>query len=158
MTTYRIRPLVAVTSSATLPVLVVAAWVLLGLAVDSPPTIGAGVLVGLALFVRNVVRVRRRSLTVGDDGLVVQRDAYRLVVPWSAVRSVQSRTHQRVMRVEELLVEGAQVEAVDRRGRPTDVAPQLADHPATTRVLVSLYDRDWRDGPIGRELRSLGVL
>ncbi len=158
MTTYRIRPAVAVTTSATVPLLVVAAWVLLGLAVDSPPTIVVGGLVAVLLFVRNVLRVRRRSLTVTDEALVVQRDAYRLVVPWSGVRGVQHRTHQVVMRAEELVVSGARVEEVDPRGRPTEVATQLDGHPATTRVMVSLYDRDWREGPIGRRLRDRGLL
>ena len=54
----------------------------------------------MATFAWNLRRVRRRTLTVGDDGLVVQRDAYRL---------------------------------------------------------VSLFDRDWRDGPIGDHLRAAGL-
>lgn len=158
MTTYRIRPAVAALSCATVPLLVVAAWALLGLAVDSPPTIAVGVLLGLALFVRNLVRVRRRSLTVSDDGLVVQRDSYRLVVPWAGIRGVRRRTHQLVMRAEELVVTGAQVEAVDPRGRPQDVGSQLDGHPATTRVMISFYDRHWREGPVGRRLRDSGIL
>ena len=158
MTTYRIRVLVAVMTSATLPLLVGAGWVLLGAVFDSPLTAEVGVLLAVAMFTRNLVRVRRRTLTVTDQGLVVQRDQYRLTVPWSGVQGVQRRNHQRVMRAEELLVEGAQVEALDRRGRPTDVESQLEGHPATTRVMVSLYDRGWRSGPIGDRLRELGVL
>src|SRR5437899_6840081 len=63
-------------------------------------------------------RVRRRVLTLSAEGLEVQRDKYRLFAPWHAVTGVQGRRHQRVMRVEELLLAECQMTPLDGRGRP----------------------------------------
>ena len=82
---------------------------------------------------------------------------YRLTLPWRSVTGVQHRTHQRVLRVEELVVVDAQVTALDHRGRPTRLPTQLASHPAPGRILVSLYDRAWRTRPIGEHLPHHGV-
>ncbi len=122
-----------------------------------------GVVVGLvaaaAVFTLNYRRVRRRTLTVTPEGLEVQRDEYRLVVRWEAISKVQDRRHQRVMAVEELVVDGASVVPLDYRGRTMTLPSQLtAGHPAPTRVMVGLYDKSWRDGPIGERLRGNGVL
>jgi hypothetical protein len=155
VTQLRIRRSVAAASSATLPVLVG-----LFLALEIRP-LWAGILVGLALAVVatsvTTRRVRRRTLTVHDDVLVVQRDAYRLVVPWQGVTGVQRRKHQLVMDVEELLCTGASVEAVDSRGRVSRLPRGLSEHPALSRVMVSLFDKDWREGPIGQKVRDVGV-
>ena len=105
----------------------------------------------------SVMRVRRRTLTVYDDVLVVQRDKYRLVVPWSGVTAVQSRRHQRLMDVEELVCSDARVEAIDSRGRASALPKGLQGHPALSRVMVSLYSKDWRSGPIGDKVRATGL-
>lgn len=118
-----------------------------------------GLIAAVAVFTLNYRRVRRRTLTVTPDGLEVQRDKYRLVLPWSAVSKVQHRRHQRVMTVEELVISNASVAALDHRGRPTTLPHHLMrSHPAPTRVMVSLYDKSWRQGPIGERLRQDGVL
>ena len=93
------------------------------------------------------------------DGLEVQRDTYRLLVPWPAVAAVQHRRHQLVVAVEELVVKSAEVVPLDHRGRSTSLDTELiAQHPAASRVMVSLYDKQWRRGPIGERLRRDGVL
>lgn len=150
-----IRWPVAIGSSATVPVV---SGVLIAV-VLRPVTLGLVVAVAFAVAVGSisVIRVRRRTLTVYDDALVVQRDKYRLVVPWSGVTAVQRRRHQRVMDVEELVCSGARVEAVDSRGRASRLPKGLEAHPALSRVMVSLYSEDWKSGPVGDKVRSAGV-
>lgn len=160
VTTYPFRPAFAAVASLKAPFVVLAIWVVAALASESWwLMLAIGVLVSGGMFLVAYRRMRGRTLTVDDDGLTVQRDAYRLVVPWPAVTGVERRRHQRVFDVEELVVSEAQVVALDRRGKGTEVVPdEVGDHPALKRVLVSAYDEDWRDGPIGEHLRSRGVI
>jgi hypothetical protein len=116
-----------------------------------------GFVVALVMGSQIMIRVRRRTLTVFDDVLVVQRDQYRLIVPWQGIRAVQRRRHQMLMNVEELVCSGSQVEAVDSRGRASSLPHGLEQHPALTRVMVSLYAKDWSQGPIGERVRGLGI-
>jgi hypothetical protein len=112
-----------------------------------------------AEFALSFRRVRRRTVTVTAEGLEVQRDKYRLLVPWSAIAKVQRRRHQLVVAVEELVVTGADVVPLDSRGRSTSLdTTSLEGRPAAGRVMVSLYDKQWRQGPIGERLRRNGVL
>lgn len=159
VTQYRIRRSVAVLTTATIPTL----WgltigFLLAVVLD-PAWIGWVVATVLALVMglQNVRRVRRRTLTVCDDFLVVQRDQYRLIVPWHGISAIQRRRHQKMMSVEELVCLGSRVDAVDSHGRASSLPQGLDQHPALTRVMVSLYVKDWRHGPIGTKLRSLGL-
>lgn len=159
MTQYRIRLAVAVSTSSAVPALV---GVMVGLVVaraGGPPWLAVviGCVLAVGYGVLTVRQVRRRSLTVTDDALVVQRDKYRLIVPWQGITGVQRRRHQVVMLVEELLCTGASVEAIDSSGRPSALPSGLEAHPALTRVMVSLYAKDWRQGPIGDRVRALGV-
>lgn len=146
-------------TSATVPVV---GGLVLGVTVAMIGRSAAEGVVGAVVFALvmgflNVTRVRRRLLTVRDDALVVQRDQYRLVVPWSGITAIQQRRHQRVMQVEELVCTGGTVEAIDSRGHARPLPGGLADHPALSRVMVSLYARDWRRGPIGEKVRALGI-
>ncbi|GAB3658218.1 hypothetical protein GCM10027596_14290 [Nocardioides korecus] len=156
MTQFRIRWPVALGTSLPVPV---ALGALLGLVIR-PVALGVleGVVLAAVFGLLGVLRVRRRTLTVHDDVLVVQRDQYRLVVPWASVTGVQRRRHQRVMAVEELVCSGARVEAVDSRGRTSRLPEKLTGHPALTRVMVSLYAEDWRSGPIGERVRAAGTV
>ncbi|NYJ76408.1 hypothetical protein [Allobranchiibius huperziae] len=155
VTQLRIRWSVAIASSA--PVAVIgAAFCVLAI----PPFglgLGAAIVFVLLAGSMSVRRVRRRTLTVHPDVLVVQRDQYRLSVPWSRVTAVQSRRHQVVMRVEELVCAGAAVDAVSSSGRPSVLPKRLEGHPALSRVMVSLYSKDWKNGPIGEKVRAAGV-
>jgi hypothetical protein len=56
-----------------------------------------------------------------------------------------------------LLVTDASLEPVDSRGRPSTLPHGLSEHPARTRVMVSLYDRHWRQGPMAEHLRRAGI-
>lgn len=116
-----------------------------------------GILFALAVGSQIVSRVRRRTITVFDDVLVVQRDQYRLVVPWQGIRAIQRRRHQKLMNVEEFVCSGGHVEAVDSRGRASTLPQGLEQHPALTRVMVSIYAKNWRQGPIGDKVRGLGL-
>jgi len=151
---------VAVSTCATAPfILFLACLVLSGLVGLLWLGAGIGLFAAAAVFAFNYRRVRRRTLTVKREGLEMQRDQYRLIVPWTAIKGVQHRRHQRVMAVEELLVAGADIVPLDYRDQSTTLPQQLvAGHPAPTRVMVSLYDKDWREGPIGDRLRQDGVL
>ncbi len=157
--TYRFRPAFAAAASIRTPLVVLVIWAMAASVAESTwLVLGLGILVSAGMFALGFSRVRRRSLTADDDGLVVQRDAYRLAVPWSAVTGVERRRHQ-VFQVDELVVTEASVLALDHADRRTKVVPdEVGDHPATKRVMVSAYDADWRDGPIGDRLRAAGVL
>ena len=160
MATYPFRPALAAAASLKAPFLALAIWVVAALASELWwLMLSSGILVSGAMFLVGFRRVRARTLTVDDVGMVVQRDAYRLAVPWGAVTGVERRRHQRVFQVDELLVSEAQVVALDRKGKETKVVPdEVRDHPATKRVLVSAYDEDWRGGPVGEQLRARGVI
>ena len=159
MTPYRIRRSVAIASSASVPLLCGAAIAIALTLVIRPLWLCAllGLLFSLVTMTLIVSRVRRRTLTVYDDVLVVQRDQYRLIVPWQGITAVQHRRHQKMMNVEELVCSGCRVEAVDSRGRQSTLPPGLEQHPALTRVMVSLYAKEWRLGPIGDKVRLRGV-
>lgn len=59
--------------------------------------------------------------------------------------------------VEELICSGARVEAIDSRGQASSVPKALRGHRALSRAMVSLYEKDWRSGPIGDTVRAAGV-
>ena len=159
VTRYRIRRSVAIATSATVPTLCGLVVALLLTVTIDPAWVGlaAGFVSALVMGSHFVSRVRRRTLTVFDDALVVQRDQYRLIVPWQGITAVRLRRHQKLMTVEELVCSGSQVEAVDSRGRASALPHGLEQHPALTRVMVSLYAKDWRQGPLGDKVRDLGI-
>lgn len=102
-------------------------------------------------------RARRRTLTVLPNGLEVQRDHYRLMIPWDHITAIRRRRHQLFLSVEELVFHDAEVIALDANDRPTKPPKRLQGHPATTRIAVDLYDARWRQGPIGERVRQLGL-
>lgn len=89
--------------------------------------------------------------------MVVQRDAYRLLAGWDDVAEVRTRWHQ-LLRVEELLLTGSELRPVDSRGRPSQVPKGVRRAGADRLVQVSFYDKNWREGPIGEQLRRRGVI
>ncbi len=152
---FQLRWSIAAGTTAVLPVLLGAV-----IAVTLRPVglgVGLGVAVALAFGVTAARRVRRRTLTVFANGLTVQRDKYALTAPWSAVTGVRQRKLQGLLPVDELVLSESTVLPRDSRGRPSTVPAGLAGHPALLRIQVSLYDRDWRAGLIGAELRRHGV-
>ena len=153
-TTYRLRWPVALLQAVPAPAL---GGLVIALVVQ-PPAIG--VLLGLALAGSfgslGLARARRRTLTVTEDGLEVQRDRYALRARWEEVTGIQRRRHQGVT-VDELVLGHPTLVPRTSTGRGQDLPDGLEGHPATTRIQVSLYDRTWRDGPIGEQLRHRGI-
>lgn len=140
-------------TSAVLPLVLVGSVLLL---VHPPVVVLLPWLVLVAaLTVRSLVRVRRRTLTVGADGLEVQRDSYAMRVTWDQVVGVRRRLHHGVIPVDELVLSGSVVVPRGSTGKVKAPSSSLSTHPATTRILVSLYDKRWRDGPIGEHLPRL---
>lgn len=154
--TMRVRWPLALSSSALVPILL---GVVIAIVVR-PVGLGVGlaVVVAGALLAIAVRRVRRRTLIPAPDGLVVQRDGYGLHTPWEAVVSVRRRRLQGILPVEELVLSESTPIARNSKGRTSPLPSNLAAHPAALRIQVSVYDKHWRDGPVGNELRRYGVL
>lgn len=112
----------------------------------------------LSIGIRPYRRARRRTMTVGEDGLTVQRDKYRLFVPWSEVDSVSRQRRQLVLVVDELRARESTVIAVDARGQQTRLPRGLDQKPYARRIHLNLYDREWRDGVVGQRLGAMGVI
>jgi hypothetical protein len=115
------------------------------------------VLVLLAFGTWSMLRASRRALTLTDDGLRLQRDAYRLEVPWHMVVGVDRGRRRGLLRADELVLADSKIVALDHRNETTRLPKGLQGHPATSRVQVSLYDPDWASGPIGEHLRARGI-
>jgi hypothetical protein len=130
---------------------------LLGLALGLLYSLWVGFVVAAVWALMMIRTPRRRSLACTDEGLVVQRDAYRLLARWEDVAGVRTRWHQ-LLRVEELLLTGSELQPVDSRGRTSQVPRGVQRRGADLVVQVSFYDKNWRDGPIGDELRRRGVI
>jgi hypothetical protein len=156
VTTYRIRWVIAIGTTLPLPLfggLVIAVALrprLLGIAV--------GLVVALIFTARMSVRIRRRSLTITPTGLDVQRDTYAMQVPWEAIVAVTKYRIQRYLPVEELRFTQAELIGRTSRGQVRSAPDLPAGAPALHRIQVSLYDRHWRAGPIGDELRRRAIL
>ena len=150
MTPLPIRWPVAVLSSLTIPVV----SGLLCLVFLRPLAMGAGIglVLAVAILLPACGRIRRRTLQVDASGLTVQRDTYRMRAGWDDVVGVQRRRHQGLLVVDELVLADSSLEAVDSRGRPSTIPDDLPGQPATRRVMVSLYDKEWRTGPVGEHL------
>lgn len=115
------------------------------------------VLVLLAFGTWSMLRASRRALTLTDDGLQLQRDTYRLEAPWHMVVGVDRGRRRGLLRADELILADSRITALDHRNETTTLPKRLQGHPATSRVQVSLYDRDWASGPIGEYLRARGI-
>ncbi len=77
--TYRLRWGPAVGSCLTVPVRTVVVWTIPALVIGSWTVVVLGLVVAVATFAWNLRRVRRRTLSVGDDGPAVQHDPDRLI-------------------------------------------------------------------------------
>jgi len=150
---YRIRWPWALATSAGAPVILGVMIALLIQPVWFGATVGSTFMIAMtALTLR---KVRRRTLTVTDSGLEVQRDRYALIVGWDDVARARRRRHQLVVPVEELVLSGSEVVARSSNGKSTSLPPALTGHPATRAILISLYDKGWRRGPIGDHMPDL---
>jgi hypothetical protein len=102
-------------------------------------------------------RIRRRTLTVSDAGLEVQRDEYAMVAGWDQVVGVERSRHPYLIPGDELVLSGSEVIPRGSTGKATTLPASLSGHPATRRIQISLYDKAWRDGPVGAHLRGLAT-
>jgi len=147
---YPVRPAAAAWSSLTAPLVVALVTSTIGSSYGaSGPGLLVGLLAGGTLFALHLRRARQRVLTVTEDGVELQYDAYRLVAPWSALRMTQKAgwwglTHD-VLNVDE-----ATVLALDGSDEPTRVSSRMTSRKVRTTVRLGDFDRDWRDGPLGR--------
>ena len=130
-TSYPLRWPIALTRAFLAPGL---GGVVVAVLVDPWPV---GLLLGLALGgsfgALTLSRVRRRTLTVTADGLRLQLDDDALEARWEEVTGIRRRRLGGVLPVEELTLGDSQT------------------------VPVSLYDKAWRDGPVGEQLRRRGI-
>jgi len=131
-TTYPLRWPVALTRAFLAPGV---GGVVVAVLVDPWPV---GLMLGLALAASfgapTLARARRRTLTVNADTLRLQLDDDALEARWEEVTGIHRRRLGGLLPVEELALG-------ERRTVP-----------------VSLYDKAWRDGPIGERLRASGIL
>ena len=104
-----------------------------------------------------MLRASRRALTLSDDGVQLQRDKCRLDAPWHTVVGVDRGRRRGLVKADELILADSRIIALDHRNQATTLPKRLQGHPATSRVQVSLYDRDWASGPIGERLRARGI-
>lgn len=130
-TTYPLRWPVALTRALLAPGL---GGVVVAVLVDPWPV---GLLLGLALTgsfgALTLSRVRRHALTVTADGLRLQLDDDALEARWEEVTGIRRRRLGGLLPVEELT---------------------LGDSPT---VPVSFFDKAWRHGPVGEQLRRRGI-
>ncbi|GAB3057249.1 hypothetical protein GCM10027053_18660 [Intrasporangium mesophilum] len=154
MKTYRLRKPIALLESFLLPTVMSA----LTLVVVRPLAFALPVvLVLLAFGAWTLRRVSRRTLTVTEDGMQLQRDNYRLEAPWHAVVGVERGRRRGLVTADELALAESTIVALDHRGNTTTLPQGLVGHPATRRVQVSLYDRDWAASPLGERLKAQGI-
>lgn len=146
---YRPRWSMALFSAGIGAVFLIVAAVLLGLLVGNPTgvTVGVAVLVAVAYALLVVRRVRRRSLTVTEDGMVAQRDAYRVTVKWADFVGVETKRLGALYPVDVMTFSEGAVEA---RGQ---VPSKIHKIGADRRIQVGVYVADWRTGPIGALLK-----
>ncbi len=111
--------------------------------------------IGVALLVRSPLC---RGLACTDEGILVRRDAYRLIARWDDVVEVSVRRRQFLLRAEELILADSEVQPIDSRNRPSRIPPAVYKAGADRRIQVSFYDKHWRTGRIGEELRLRGVI
>ncbi|WP_343986265.1 hypothetical protein [Terrabacter terrae] len=154
MSTFRVRKPFALLEAFLAPSVVAVLSLLL---IRPPVRAIPAVLVSLAFGTWIMLRGSRRALTLTDDGVQVQRDKYRMDVPWHTVVGVDRGRRRGLVRADELILADSRIVALDHRNQTTTLPKGLQGHPATSRVQVSLYDRDWASGPIGEHLRARGI-
>lgn len=117
-----------------------------------------GLLIAAAAGTLLCRRPRRRSLSCTSEGVLVQRDGFQLVAGWQDIAGTRVGRHQGLLPVEELLLSRSEVRPVDSRGRSSRVPHGLQQAGVDRRIQVSFYDKNWRTGQIGDQLRRRGIL
>ncbi|GAA3522204.1 hypothetical protein FHR32_000959 [Streptosporangium album] len=149
---YRPRWSLAFFSGGVGAVVLAVVYCLLAIALGLPANLMATVTVTVSvvylLFI--VMKVRRRSLTVTEEGMIAQRDTFRVAVSWADFVDVQPRRIGGLYPVDVMTFSVGAVEPVDVRGRRRKaVPPKVHTIGADRRIQVGVYAPDWRTGPIG---------
>ncbi|WP_156056104.1 hypothetical protein [Streptosporangium roseum] len=150
--TYRPRWSLAFFSGGISAVVLALAYCLLAVALGLPAGLIAVVAVVLSLtyLALVVARVRRRTLTVTEDKMIAQRDAYRVIVNWADFVDVHSKRVGGLYPVDVMTFSVGIVEPIDAKGhRRKAVPPKIYEIGADRRIQVGVYVSDWRMEPIG---------
>ncbi len=149
---YRPRWSLAFFSGGVGAIVLAVIYCILAVALGLPANLTAGVTVAVSmvylLFV--VMKVRRRSLTVTEEGMIAQRDTFRVAVNWADFVDVQPKRIAGLYSVDVMTFSVGAVEPVDVRGRRRKaVPPKVHAIGADRRIQVGVYVPDWRIEPIG---------
>ncbi|MEV0228001.1 hypothetical protein [Nonomuraea sp. NPDC050786] len=150
--TYRPRWSIAFFSGGISAVVFALAYCLLAVTLGQPAGLIAVVAVVLSVtyLALVVVRVRRRTLTVTEDRMIAQRDAYRVTVNWADFVDVQPKRIGGLYPVDVMTFSVGIVEPIDARGhRRKAVPPKVYEIGADRRIQVGVYVSDWHMEPIG---------
>lgn len=149
---YRPRWSLAFFSGGVSAAVLALVYCLLAVALGLPAglTAAVAVIVSAVYLLLVVVKVRRRSLTVTEEGMIAQRDAFRVAVKWVDFVDVQSKRLGGLYPVDIMTFSVGAVEPVDGRGRRRKrIPPKVHTIGADRRIQVGVYAPDWRTGPIG---------
>jgi hypothetical protein len=149
---YRPRWSLAFFSGGVGAVLLAVVYCLLAIALGLPanPTAAITVAVSVVYLLLIAMKVRRRSLTVTEDGMIAQRDTFRVAVNWADFVDAQPKRIGGLYPVDVMTFSVGAVEPVDVRGRRRKAVPaKVHAIGADRRIQVGVYAPDWRTGPIG---------
>ncbi|MEV4116021.1 hypothetical protein [Nonomuraea sp. NPDC049695] len=150
--TYRPRWSLALFSGGVSAIVLALVYCLLAVALGLPAdsiTVVAVVL-SITYLALVMVRVRRRTLTVTTDGMIAQRDAYKVTVNWADFVDVQSKRIGGLYPVDVMTFSAGTVEPIDAKGhRRKAVPPKVYEIGADRRIQVGVYISDWHMEPIG---------
>ncbi|MEU0479348.1 hypothetical protein ABZ260_09220 [Streptosporangium sp. NPDC006013] len=150
--TYRPRWSLAFFSGGVGAIVLAVVYGLLAIALGLPENLTAAVTVAVSVvyLLLIVMRVRRRSLTVTEEGMIAQRDTFRVAVNWVDFVDVQPKRIGGLYPVDVMTFSVGAVEPMDVRGRRRKaVPPKVHTIGADRRIQVGVYAPDWRTGPIG---------
>jgi len=108
---------------------------------------------GVASAMYTVFRLRKSSLAVTDEGLIVDRIKYRLHVRWADFEGVNPEKWMGLVRTEALVFRPGRFEPALSPGFQRRLIARGCDRV----IRISVYDADWRTGPIGQRLLDTPV-
>jgi hypothetical protein len=115
-------------------------------------SVGAGVAGGLAATVVSSVSIRKRKLLIDDDGLLAQRNGYRLRFTWDDIEGfAQSRFLGRPISM--LRLRDSHLEGNDGAPLEAKMASRIDNKGANRAVQISVYVEDPKAGLFGEHLR-----
>jgi hypothetical protein len=110
-----------------------------------------GAVSGVTLFAVLTLIARRRNLELTADGLIVDRGSYRISGRWADVSGVERR-RRGLLVADELVFSSTHLEFAPKASERFRQRVLAAG--ADKRVQISVYQRNWRKGPIGAALEG----